>query len=294
MFRLNRSRAAAFFFCLFLAWALAAPAWAGSGFLYEVRSDRGVSYLAGSVHLAGPDFYPLPPAMEEAFDRTEVLAVEADILHADRQKLQDWIMAHGFLPEGQNLADHISPRTRDKMAAMGLAIEPLQQVRPWLAAITLQVQAFAAKGLTDEYGLDMHFLQKAADAGRPIEELEGMMFQQRLFQDLTPGEQDLFLYYTLEELGDLDRMMGQFLTTWKEGDADGFAEVFFKGFFEYPELAPLEDKIIFDRNRRMADRVRDLLAGGRSYFIVVGAGHLVGDRGLVKILRDSGLEVEQK
>jgi uncharacterized protein YbaP (TraB family) len=43
----------------------------------------------------------------------------------------------------------------------------------------------------------------------------------------------------------------------------------------------------------MASRIEEFLRTKETYFIVVGAGHLVGNKGIIEILRGKGYQVEQ-
>jgi uncharacterized protein YbaP (TraB family) len=53
-------------------------------------------------------------------------------------------------------------------------------------------------------------------------------------------------------------------------------------------------KLVDDRNDAMTAKIEQLLATPKTYFIAVGAGHLIGDRGIVSQLRAKPLAVEQQ
>src|SRR5260370_40851619 len=55
---------------------------------WKVSSGEHVAYLLGSIHFGSKDMYPLPKEIEDAFDRSAVLLVEADPNHLDLQKIQ--------------------------------------------------------------------------------------------------------------------------------------------------------------------------------------------------------------
>jgi uncharacterized protein YbaP (TraB family) len=58
-------------------------------------------------------------------------------------------------------------------------------------------------------------------------------------------------------------------------------------------LVPIYEKLIYERNRRMVSKIEGYLRGNGSYFVVVGAGHLIGEQGIVKALEKKGFRVEQ-
>ena len=53
------------------------------------------------------------------------------------------------------------------------------------------------------------------------------------------------------------------------------------------------EKLLGGRNQPMFRKIRKLLADGRTHFIVVGAGHLIGERGLLRMLEEAGVPAEQ-
>ncbi|MDD4194832.1 MAG: TraB/GumN family protein [Syntrophorhabdaceae bacterium] len=52
-------------------------------------------------------------------------------------------------------------------------------------------------------------------------------------------------------------------------------------------------KIMTDRNRNMTKRISTYLKSGGRVFVVVGAGHMVGDEGIIELLRKEGYRVDQ-
>jgi hypothetical protein len=46
--------------------------------------------------------------------------------------------------------------------------------------------------------------------------------------------------------------------------------------------------LVSDRNKRWIPQIEKLLHGNQDYFVVVGALHLVGDGGLLELMRKDG------
>jgi uncharacterized protein YbaP (TraB family) len=63
---------------------------------------------------------------------------------------------------------------------------------------------------------------------------------------------------------------------------------------ELVEKTPVSAKLLNeDRNRRWLPQIEALLAGDEDTLVIVGALHLVGDIGLVELLRARGYSVER-
>ncbi|MEW6419537.1 MAG: TraB/GumN family protein [Nitrospirota bacterium] len=59
-------------------------------------------------------------------------------------------------------------------------------------------------------------------------------------------------------------------------------------------MSSIYEKLIYERNRNMVSKIEDFLKTKETYFIVAGAGHLVGNKGIIEMLRNKGYNVEQK
>ena len=58
-------------------------------------------------------------------------------------------------------------------------------------------------------------------------------------------------------------------------------------------LSSIYEILIYDRNRKMVSKIEDFLKTKETYFVIVGAGHLIGGQGIVEILKAKGYTVEQ-
>ena len=62
---------------------------------------------------------------------------------------------------------------------------------------------------------------------------------------------------------------------------------------DYPQLQPLRTKLLDDRNTAMTAKIESFLQTPTSYFVAVGAAHLVGDNGILSQLQRKNFSVEQ-
>jgi uncharacterized protein YbaP (TraB family) len=58
-------------------------------------------------------------------------------------------------------------------------------------------------------------------------------------------------------------------------------------------IAPIFGKLFEERNLRMTSKIDGYLNSDGSYFVIVGAGHLVGKRGIIELIKSKGSVVEQ-
>lgn len=60
------------------------------------------------------------------------------------------------------------------------------------------------------------------------------------------------------------------------GDGSAIEALIFQSMNDEPELTPVYDKLIYERNAQMSSRIEEFLKAKNRTFVVVGAGHLVG------------------
>lgn len=66
-----------------------------------------------------------------------------------------------------------------------------------------------------------------------------------------------------------------------------------KGAVSDKKMNSIYEKLIYERNRNMVSKIEEFLRTKETYFVVVGAGHLVGKKGIIEMLRGKGYPVEQ-
>jgi len=73
---------------------------------------------------------------------------------------------------------------------------------------------------------------------------------------------------------------------WKEGDYKAMEKLALEIPGEYPEFQPIMDKLYTERNIRMVGKIEEYLKTDKTYFVVVGAAHLIGDEGIINLLNE--------
>jgi hypothetical protein len=151
---------------------------------------------------------------------------------------------------------------------------------------------FLKLGLDPNYGIDKHFLSKAAGK-KQIIELESVDYQINLLSKLSDQDQELFLVLSFKDMDTLGRDVDKLLEAWASGNTKEIERILTRSVTEDSRLSPIYQIIIDDRNTSMALKVEDFLKMKETCFVMVGAGHLVGEKGMVEILKKKGYPIEQ-
>jgi uncharacterized protein YbaP (TraB family) len=265
-------------------------------FLWSVQSATAMVYLLGSIHVAKPELYPLHPSIEAAFDRSDTLVVEVDPDEIDMKQLQSLFLQYGSYPPPETLDRKISKETyalvEKKFQAAGMPMAPFSRFKPWVLAVMLQSVELKRLGFDRRYGIDDHFTTQAKGKKR-ITAFETVEYQVGLFDSFSDRLQELFLRYTLSDMELLAEQMDAIVKGWEVGDGSAMEALIFQSMVDEPELTPVYDKLIYERNAQMASDIEAFLKTDHRYFVVVGAGHLVGRGSIIDLLRKKGYVVEQ-
>jgi len=270
----------------------AQPAAGGKIFLWEVKSATNSVYVFGSIHVAKPDMYPLPPAVEDAYHRADQLVVEADV--TDQAKALKSLPLLMYTPP-DGLDKHVSPELWKQLEATPMGKDPtFKALKPATLASFLVVGALAAQGYDPKAGIDLHFLNTAHAEAKQVVELESVEFQAGILGSLGDEEGDAMLSETLKEArnGELVRDADKMISAWKAGDDESLGRLLREANTD-PASKKVFRKLIDERNPGMADKIAALASGTGHAFVVIGAGHLAGDRNVLELLKAKGLQVRQ-
>lgn len=264
-------------------------------FLWKVQSSRSTVYLLGSIHFMKEDVYPLNQAIEDAYESSDKLAVEANVNELGNLNLKT-LSDKAFYKNDDHIEKHVSPETyrliKKESKALGMPMELIRMQRPWFLALSFQAMELVRLGYSPQHGVDYHFLTKAKGKKR-ILELESLDEQLALLSGFSDREQEQFLLYTLNTLSSMDRQVESMVRAWTSGDAQAMESTLADALPPDPSLAPVVQKLFDERNVKMLAKIEGYLNSNGSYFVIVGAGHLVGNRGIVELLKSKGYLPEQ-
>jgi len=264
-------------------------------FLWKVQSPTGSApvYLAGSVHMLSADVYPLNPAFDRAFESAATLVEEINL--GEALTAAPAMLQKGLFNDGRTLDRVVSKSTfdllTDRLKDTGLPAEMVSLMKPWMVAMILMATDTQKAGLSPALGLDQHFFEKAAAAGKPVKGLESPESQVDRLDGLSPAVQEQMLRSTLTDLEQERQNLKQLIDAWRQGDAPSLERILLADFKDSPAAY---QSLIVERNRDWIGQIDACLLQRAPCFVVVGAAHLVGPDGLVTLLQRKGYRVDQQ
>ena len=291
---------------------------AGSlGLLWKAEGNGNTLYLLGSIHTDRSNLYPFHKQLRDIITSAELAAFELDF---NSQEGIDEFTAMQVYSDGTTLKDHIDPELYqevvDTLAPLGMPEEQVAQYKPWTLS-----NSFTALSMADDttsenaMALDLYVNAKASNAGVPVEGVETYAFQGKIFDDLSDEFQEDYLAMTLamfqgmdaagdlseEEKAELEAALKEqydavdrWMEQWKTRDVEAFAKDYPKDDIQGDATNELNAKLFEGRDPNMiawADRYLKQ-EGRHTGIMTVGAGHMVGNTGVVQGLKDLGYAVE--
>jgi uncharacterized protein YbaP (TraB family) len=147
----------------------------------------------------------------------------------------------------------------------------------------LQSGAFKDAGMTAGEGVDMYFLNKAREKGLKVLELESLEIQMKLMEELGEftGE---YLKEVIASTDSAESSINVLLEAWKTGDDKTIEKLSVEGN-DKEEFTEVMEKLNYKRNEKMTNKIQEYLNGTGNYFVIVGAAHVVGERGIAELLK---------
>ncbi|MGK7874892.1 MAG: TraB/GumN family protein [Xenococcaceae cyanobacterium] len=264
-------------------------------FLWAVESDNNTVYLLGSVHFLRAKDYPLPQPIQDAFEDAEHLIFEIDLAEANNPESLS-ITLDKAAPDSPDellqtaLGSETYDLARKTAAEVGVPIEVFNQFEPWFFSVSLVSLKLLQLEFNPSYGVDFYLFNAARDAGKNISALETFSEQLSFFDNLSVPLQREFFRQTILDLELLESSFNLMIDSWKSGDVETFEKLILEGFEAFPELQRV---FLSQRNQNWLAEIEPLVNQAEDYLVVVGAAHLVGGDGLIRLMQQRGYVVRQ-
>lgn len=227
-----------------------------SPLLWRATSPNGGTfYMLGSVHIGRGGAPKMGPIVDAAWDRAEELVVEVDVSRVSEAELSALMERWGQLESGREIWPLLGPDTSRQLRAY-LERRPSDPVS--LASMKPWFLAMVVMQLElRRYGYN---IESSVD---------------QLFIDRAAGRKKIVALETMDsQLQALEKLV-------------------FRPLEDSPEFEVFYELVFFRRNEQMAIGLENLGRDGRSRFVVIGAGHLLGDRSVPARLAQRGYRIER-
>lgn len=262
----------------------------------EAPAGDGRLYLFGSVHVGSEASPRLPPEIQQAYADSDELVVEVEVDDVAVAQIAAGLAGRGRLESPQRLQDVVSEDTLellvDYLGQRGLSVSTLETLKPWYLTHWLIAMELQASGYESEYGIDRYFVEKSRGV-KTVVALETAEQQIELLDGLPLRVQELMLRDALERSADFDGATEQMIQAWQRGDERTLEQLVFQPVDGNSDFEEFYEAVFYERNAAMSQKLSDLSRDGKARFVVLGAGHMLGPRGIPSLLCAKGFEVRR-
>ena len=285
--------------------------------MWVVEDQEGhTCYLFGSVHVGNNDgLFPFSDIIEDAFAACDQLALEYDIIEADKarenmteEQAEEYVDKYYKYSDGTAIKDHLSENTYNAAVeyfkSKNIYDEELESYNATYWYMLAENLSVKDTGAESENGVDLYFAKKAYAEKKPVVSIESEQSQLDMLLSLDDKVYDMFILSTVQSAGSVFgtgfslRIM---FNAYKNGNMSVMESLIGTGRnanYGSEELnAAMKDydkKMYTDRNRVMADAVKQFLSEDKRTFVVVGCAHMLGSDGIVSLLASEGYKVCRK
>lgn len=266
--------------------------------LYKVEkagSDK-VSYLLGTHHFA-------PLSVVDSIEQLPSILKSIDRLYGeiDMAQMKDPAVMMGMqqmlmAPADSTLDKVLTAPQLDSLKTVwneytgGAApLEGMYIVKP--AMISTQLAALMTQKIFPELnaleGIDMTMQNRAHELGKPVGGLETMQFQMDMLYNRPVSEQAKGLMKTISDVRGEEERAVRLSKAYLNHDIDAILDMMLTMEGDDKDAA---ERMIYSRNDNWVARLAKEMPA-ESIMVVVGAGHLPGDRGVIEGLRKAGFTV---
>lgn len=259
-----------------------------SALLWSIsKNGRDAGYLLGTIHSEDPRVLDFHESFMDLLGSNDFFAMEIvpDLPTLNR------LTRYMQYQDGRTLEGQVGPERyavlKPLLAEYRIPDDWVSRMKVWAVMMTLSVPP-PRTGLYMDFSLSL----RAAGAGLKVVGLETLEQQLSFLETMSLEQQLALLDQSISEQGKAGEIHAQMVDSYLAGDTAAL-----KSMAE-EQLDQLDDATrrhfvergVNQRNRRMMDTLLPLLQQGK-VFTAVGALHLPGEQGLVRLLRNQGYDL---
>lgn len=262
----------------------------GNSLLWMITSEdlKDTSFLFGTMHMIQKDYFIFPEQLTS-------IAASADVFVMELAGLPDPFeaMKYVMLPAGESMFDYFSKEQTDTL--MHWIRDNTEMSKKSFMSAYGKMKPFALLQLTALSGFEgetksyeEEFTTIATDGKIKIIGLETIGDQMKIFDDLSKEETAEMVMSSIREGEDeAAKMIKEMQTIYRDQLIDSlYAFIHSQGGL----LIEKENEFLSDRNNNWIPKISKIIKKQRA-FIAVGAGHLGGEEGVIKLLEKAGYTI---
>lgn len=253
--------------------------------LWELTHEKleHTSYLFGSIHLPYDLVVSNPDWLEDKIKGCKIFAAEIDLSHPDSElNPGEFVM-----PEAQTLEDSFTKRQLFKLKKLlNLSSkEELDSILRLYPLVLIQVITSRLTAPSDQVPLDFYLWQKAQKFGLECKGLEDISYHYNIIRRIKIKKQLGILKTMLRKSDAQKKELKKAITWYKKSKIKDLYRSAWK------QMQGMRKIMLYERNEIHALNIKTLHQKG-PVFAMVGAAHLTGKYGILRLLKKAGFKLK--
>ena len=269
-------------------------------FVFRITGNglKEPSYIIGTVHTLDGALLDSIPEYQEAVAQCRQLYTEKDYVDKQRQvEYNQRAQESLILPDGMTIFEHLGPEKSEVLTKVfsekfntnlrDSVVKPLWNYSPSFYVGFIWITLMTKSGMIQtgvKTPIDKAIIQQAYDRGWTVGELDEIGENGTSLMKFLERYDEILESYKKES--ETVRKMEEFARSCNFEDFDAFSN----NIKNVEAFSKANDIIFTKRNEKWLPKIKQAMQEAPTLFDF-GAGHLVGDDGVLKMLRDAGYEV---
>jgi uncharacterized protein len=253
--------------------------------LWEITGKKltAPSYLFGTFHLICKDDMPFGVQLKTAVQSVKEIYMELDM--DDPATMMGGLFLMNM--RGDTTLKKLYTEAEYKKVelffkdSLHTPLTMFQKMKPFFTMSMIYPKMLPCKTMS---GVEQELMKLAKENKKEIQGLETMAFQAAVFDSIPYAQQAKELLKTIDSLGAYKKYFDTMVRVYKKQELKEIQNLFTKSEFGMEEN---QDILLDKRNKNWVKQLKEIMKK-QSIFIAVGAGHLVGEMGLIELLRKEG------
>ena len=245
------------------------------------------SFLFGTFHLLCKEDIHFSDALKKAIKSSDEIYMEMDL---DDPSTMLSGMLYMNMKGDKKLQDLYTPEEYQRLEnyfsdTLQMPMMMFQKAKPYFLVALLYPKMMECP---TPAGVEEELMKIAKEDKKEIKGLETMQFQASVFDSIPYEWQAKELLKNIDSFSVYKNEFDQMLGFYKKQELDSMKNMITKSEFGSEKY---EDLLLNNRNKNWIKQLKEIMKT-ESVFVAVGAGHLIGDFGLINLLRKEGYKVE--
>jgi len=257
--------------------------------LWEISGNglQKPSWLFGTMHILCAEDAALSDNLKKIIKNCDQIYFELDM-----DNMQEMMGALQYLRmnDGQKISELLTPEEYARVEKyfqenkVPLPLAMMDRFKPYFISSLIGEQMMTCP---QKNGMEQQIMNENKQYDKEIKGLETMQYQASIFDSIPYKKQAKDLVTYIDSIDNYKIVMQEMVEVYRQQDLERMDSLTHKSD---PGMEDYMDILLHDRNRAWVQQLPTIM-NNRSILFAVGAGHLPGDQGVIKLLRKKGYKV---